>query len=104
MSERLRQLGIHSGQARSAALFQLATDLPATVLRNHGKPRADLRPQPALNFIPGIAPRSGASFPYQEAYAKYAYTPNFRPYFGLTPRSRHAAPGDRQRLPLPVER
>ncbi len=32
MSERLRQLGIHSGQARSAALFQLATDLPAAVL------------------------------------------------------------------------
>ncbi|HUL25456.1 MAG TPA: hypothetical protein VLW44_06760 [Streptosporangiaceae bacterium] len=32
MSQRLRQLGIHSGQARSAALFQLATDLPAAVL------------------------------------------------------------------------
>ena len=32
MAERLRQLGIRSGQARSAALFQLATDLPAAVL------------------------------------------------------------------------
>ena len=32
MSERLRQLGIRPGQARSAALFQLATDLPAAVL------------------------------------------------------------------------
>ena len=29
---RLRQLGIHSGQSRSAALFQLATDLPAALL------------------------------------------------------------------------
>jgi integrase len=32
MAERLRQLGIHAGPARSAALFQLATDLPAAVL------------------------------------------------------------------------
>jgi hypothetical protein len=32
LTERLRQIGIHSGQARSAALFQLATDLPASVL------------------------------------------------------------------------
>ena len=32
MTERLRQLGIRSGQARSAALFQLATDLPAALL------------------------------------------------------------------------
>ena len=32
LSERLRQIGIHCGQARSAALFQLATDLPAAVL------------------------------------------------------------------------
>jgi len=32
MTERLRQLGICSGPARSAALFQLATDLPAAVL------------------------------------------------------------------------
>jgi len=32
MAERLRQLGIHSGKARSAALFQLATDLPAAIL------------------------------------------------------------------------
>ncbi|WP_239338084.1 hypothetical protein, partial [Frankia sp. CiP3] len=32
LAERLRQLGIYSGQARSAALFQLATDLPAAVL------------------------------------------------------------------------
>jgi hypothetical protein len=32
MAERLRQLGICSGPARSAALFQLATDLPAAVL------------------------------------------------------------------------
>jgi hypothetical protein len=32
MAERLRQLGIYSGQSRSAALFQLATDLPAAVL------------------------------------------------------------------------
>jgi uncharacterized protein YidB (DUF937 family) len=32
LTERLRQIGIHCGQARSAALFQLATDLPATVL------------------------------------------------------------------------
>ncbi len=29
---RLRDLGIHSGRARSTALFQLATDLPAAVL------------------------------------------------------------------------
>ncbi len=32
LTERLRQIGIYSGQARSAALFQLATDLPASVL------------------------------------------------------------------------
>jgi hypothetical protein len=32
MAERLRQLGIYTGPARSAALFQLATDLPAAVL------------------------------------------------------------------------
>ncbi|MFD9664865.1 hypothetical protein ACFWAY_25115 [Rhodococcus sp. NPDC059968] len=32
LAERLRQLGIRSGQSRSAALFQLATDLPAALL------------------------------------------------------------------------
>jgi hypothetical protein len=32
LGERLRQIGIRCGQSRSAALFQLATDLPATVL------------------------------------------------------------------------
>ena len=32
LGERLRQLGIRCGQSRSAALFQLATDLPAAVL------------------------------------------------------------------------
>jgi hypothetical protein len=32
LAERLREHGIHSGQARSTALFQLATDLPATDL------------------------------------------------------------------------
>jgi GrpB-like predicted nucleotidyltransferase (UPF0157 family) len=32
MAERLRELGIKAGQARSTALFQLATDLPAAVL------------------------------------------------------------------------
>jgi hypothetical protein len=32
LTERLRQIGIRSGQARSAALFQLATDLPAALL------------------------------------------------------------------------
>jgi hypothetical protein len=32
LAERLREHGIHSGQARSTALFQLATDLPAVVL------------------------------------------------------------------------
>jgi len=32
LTERLRQIGIRSGQSRSAALFQLATDLPAAVL------------------------------------------------------------------------
>jgi hypothetical protein len=32
LGERLRQIGIRSGQSRSAALFQLATHLPATVL------------------------------------------------------------------------
>jgi hypothetical protein len=32
LAERLREHGIYSGQARSTALFQLATDLPATVL------------------------------------------------------------------------
>jgi hypothetical protein len=32
LTQRLRQLGIRSGQARSAALFQLATDLPAAIL------------------------------------------------------------------------
>lgn len=32
MAERLRQLGIQASRARSAALFQLATDLPATIL------------------------------------------------------------------------
>ena len=32
MIDRLRELGIRPGQARSAALFQLATDLPAAVL------------------------------------------------------------------------
>jgi hypothetical protein len=32
LAARLRQLGIRSGQSRSAALFQLATDLPAAIL------------------------------------------------------------------------
>ncbi len=32
LAERLRQLGVQSGQSRSAALFQLATDLPAALL------------------------------------------------------------------------
>jgi len=32
LAERLRDHGIYSGQARSTALFQLATDLPAAVL------------------------------------------------------------------------
>jgi GrpB-like predicted nucleotidyltransferase (UPF0157 family) len=32
LAERLRQIGIYAGQSRSAALFQLATDLPAAVL------------------------------------------------------------------------
>jgi hypothetical protein len=32
LGERLRRLGLRPGQARSAALFQLATDLPAAVL------------------------------------------------------------------------
>ena len=32
MAERLNQLGIHCGRSRSAALFQLATDLPAASL------------------------------------------------------------------------
>jgi hypothetical protein len=32
LAERLRQLGIRSAQSRSAALFQLATDLPAAAL------------------------------------------------------------------------
>ena len=32
MAEGLRELGIYSGSARSAALLQLATDLPAAVL------------------------------------------------------------------------
>ena len=32
LAERLRQLGLRSGQARSTALFQLATELPAALL------------------------------------------------------------------------
>ncbi len=32
LSQRLHQLGIHPGPARSTALFQLATDLPAAIL------------------------------------------------------------------------
>jgi hypothetical protein len=32
LAERIRQLGISPGQARSTALFQLATDLPAAIL------------------------------------------------------------------------
>jgi hypothetical protein len=32
LGDRLRQLGLHPGQARSTALFQLATDLPAAML------------------------------------------------------------------------
>jgi hypothetical protein len=32
MAERLRQIGIHATQSRSAALFQLSTELPAAVL------------------------------------------------------------------------
>ena len=32
MTERLCELGIRSGQARSTALFQLATDLPAAII------------------------------------------------------------------------
>ncbi len=32
LAERLRQLGLRPGQSRSAALFQLATDLPAALL------------------------------------------------------------------------
>ncbi|MGO9296216.1 MAG: hypothetical protein ACLP52_20465 [Streptosporangiaceae bacterium] len=31
LAERLRQLGVRSGQSRSAALLQLATDLPAAL-------------------------------------------------------------------------
>ncbi|MGN9907193.1 hypothetical protein ACTMTJ_06490 [Phytohabitans sp. LJ34] len=31
-TERLRQLGIHSGRARSTALFALSTELPAALL------------------------------------------------------------------------
>jgi hypothetical protein len=32
LAERLRQLGLNSGQSRSTALFQLATELPAAIL------------------------------------------------------------------------
>jgi hypothetical protein len=32
LRERLRHLGLHPGQARSTALFQLATELPAAIL------------------------------------------------------------------------
>jgi len=32
LTERLRQLGLHAGKARSTALFQLATELPAALL------------------------------------------------------------------------
>jgi uncharacterized protein YidB (DUF937 family) len=32
LNERLRQLGLHPGQDRSTALFQLAADLPAALL------------------------------------------------------------------------
>ncbi|MGH9231625.1 MAG: hypothetical protein ACRD07_23375 [Acidimicrobiales bacterium] len=32
MAERLRQIGLHTTQARSSALFQLATKLPAALL------------------------------------------------------------------------
>ncbi|MFL6054731.1 MAG: hypothetical protein ACJ72W_17685 [Actinoallomurus sp.] len=32
LSERLHQIGIHPGPARSTALFQLATELPAAIL------------------------------------------------------------------------
>ncbi len=32
LTERLRKIGIHAGQARSSALFQLATELPAALL------------------------------------------------------------------------
>ena len=32
LTERLRQLGIYAGPARSSALFQLATELPAAVI------------------------------------------------------------------------
>ena len=32
LSERLRQIGIRPGSARSTALFQLATELPAAIL------------------------------------------------------------------------
>ena len=32
LSERLHQIGVHPGPARSTALFQLATELPATIL------------------------------------------------------------------------
>jgi hypothetical protein len=32
LSERLRQIGVRPGQARSTALFQLAAELPAAIL------------------------------------------------------------------------
>jgi len=32
LAERLHQIGIHPGPARSTALFQLATELPAAIL------------------------------------------------------------------------
>jgi hypothetical protein len=32
LTERLHQIGVHAGPARSTALFQLATELPAAVL------------------------------------------------------------------------
>ncbi len=79
MSERLRQLGIHSGQARSAALFQLATDLPATVLRNHGKPRADLSP-------PSISSRAS-----RHEVAHLFLTRYMRCRIPALPSARHAA-------------
>jgi hypothetical protein len=63
MSERLRQLGIQSGQSRSTALFQLATDLPAAILaRMLGSTSASPPPgsAPAAAIGPPTPPKSAA--------------------------------------------
>jgi hypothetical protein len=59
LTQRLRQRGLHPGQARSTALFQLATELPAALLaRMPGYPHHRRLTAPAAATGPPTPPTS----------------------------------------------